>query len=209
MPNRPCITVRSTPVGGVAFWCPTCGGDRAAEVREGRCWLHLGPVPLVPLRRSGRHLTCTECGTDQPMTALDRLTTAQMRSLLDDLTRQLTVLMVRTGDSADRQLRRRAVQHVRSVEPTYDQNRLDRELAAAVPAAAAELVLPLRDELEVAGKELLVADLVRVALAAHTITPHQRWVIEAVGTSLGLTPLHLTGIVAGIAASVEPNEDRI
>lgn len=209
MPSTSRITVRSSTVGGVAFWCPTCGGDRAAAIREGRRWLRLGPLPVVPLGRSGRHLTCTGCGADHPMAALERLTTTDLRLLLAELTRELTVLMVRTGDATDRQLRRRAVQHIRTAVPTYDQNQLDADLGEAVPARGAELAAPLRDELEVEGKERLVADLVRVALAANTITPHQRWLIEAVGTSLGLTPLHLTGIVAGIAASVESNEDHI
>lgn len=207
MAARPCITVRSTTVGATAMFCPTCGGDRAAEVREGRRWLRFGRLALVPLRRSGRHLTCTACGTTHEVDVLDRLTTAELAHRLLTVTHQLTVMTVRAGDPADRDLRRRAVQHIRTVVPAYDQNRLDRELLELDPAQAPALVAPLAAELEVEGKERLVADVVRVALAAHTITPHQRWLIDAAGTALGLTPLHLTGIVSGIAASVEPRED--
>ncbi len=72
MAARPRITVRSTTVGATAMFCPTCGGDRAAEVREGRRWLRLGRLALVPLRRSGRHLTCTACGSVHDVALLAR-----------------------------------------------------------------------------------------------------------------------------------------
>ena len=35
-------------------------------------------------------------------------------------------------------------------------------------------------------------------------TEHGRWLLERVGTSLGLTPMHITGIISAVAASVEP-----
>jgi PIN domain nuclease of toxin-antitoxin system len=58
--------------------------------------------------------------------------------------------------------------------------------------------------LELPGKERLVASVVHVALAAHTISSHQRWLIDRVGRSLGLSTVHITGIIAAAAAAVEP-----
>ena len=52
-----------------------------------------------------------------------------------------------------------------------------------------------------------MADMVQVALAAHTITSHQRWLLEAAGRGLGLTPMHVTGIISAVAAAVEPAAD--
>jgi hypothetical protein len=75
------------------------------------------------------------------------------------------------------------------------------------PASVAVHVSPLADALEVAGKERLVANMVQVALASHTITPHQRWLLDRVGTSLGLTPMHVTGIISAVAASIEPDAE--
>ena len=207
MPLRPIVTIRSTIVDGVAFFCPTCGGDRAAEVREGRRWLAVGRVAVVPLQREGRHLTCVACRTDHPVGAADRLTTSQLADELAEATRALTALVVRTGDPSDRRLRRRAVEHVRVLSPTYDQNQLDRDMATLDPAQAHVHVQALADELAVEGKEHLVRGLVHVAISAHTVTPNQRQLLAATGTELGLTPTHLTGIISQVVAAVEPADD--
>lgn len=200
--------MRSTVLAQTELFCPACGGDRAGQVRAGRRWLRVGPLPLVPLASGEPHVWCATCGTEHPLEVLDRLTSSELTALLAQASHQLTVMMVRAGDPADRRLRTGAVHHLRTTIPTYDQNRLDRELPLFDPARAPALVAPLAQELEVEGKERLVVSLVRVALAAHTISAHQRWLIEAVGTTLGLTPLHLTGIVSGVAASVEPPADH-
>ena len=136
------------------------------------------------------------------------LTSEELSGRLTELVRVLTVMLVRAGDAADRDLRRRAVQHIRTVVPAYHQIQLDLDLVVLDPAAAAEHVAPLRDSLAVEGKERLVADLVQVALAAHTITPHQRWLLDTVGDNLGLTAMHITGIISAVAASVEPIADN-
>jgi hypothetical protein len=101
-------------------------------------------------------------------------------------------------------MRRRAVQHVRTVIPDYHQNRLDADMVALDPATIATHVTPLADALELAGKERLVANMVQVALAAHTISSHQRWLLDRAGTSLGLTPTHVAGIISAVVSAVEP-----
>lgn len=186
------------------FFCPSCGGDRTAEVCDGRRRVTVGRVAVLPWTRADGHVRCTTCGEEHPMAALDVMTSAELADRFTDLTRIVTVATVRTGDPSDRALRRRAVQHVRTVIPGYHQNRLDADMVAIDPAGIATFVTPLADTLEVAGKERLVAGMVRVALAAHTISAHQRWLLDCVGTSLGLTPMHVTGIISAVAASVEP-----
>lgn len=186
------------------FFCPTCGGDRVGSVCDGRRRVTVGGVPIAPWSRRDGEVRCTACSTAHPLDQLEVLTSQELADRLVDLTRILTATTVRTGDAGDRALRRRAVQHVRTVIPTYHQNRLDADLVALDPAGIDEHVLPLADALEVSGKERLVANMARVALAAHTITPHQRWLLDRVGTSLGLTPMHITGIISAVAASAEP-----
>ena len=186
------------------IFCPACGGDRLAEVCDGRRRLCLGPLPVLPWSSGEPRVRCTTCRTVLPSSVLDLLTSADLADHLVDLTRILAVATVRTGDPSDRAMRRRAVQLVRTAIPTYHQNRLDADLVAIDPASVAVHVAPLADQLEVAGKERLVANMVQVALAAHTISSHQRWLLERVGTSLGLTPMHITGIISAVAASVEP-----
>lgn len=189
------------------FFCSSCGGDRQGAVSTGRRSLAVGRLRILPWSRGEGRVRCTECGTAHDLDALSVPTSAELGQRLIDLTRVLTVTTVRTGDPAHRDLRRRAVQHVRTAIPAYHQNQLDADMAALDPAHVADHVAPIADVLEVAGKERLVAAMVQVALAAHTITPHQRWLIDRVGTSLGLTPMHITGIVSAVAAAAEPSAE--
>ena len=188
----------------VPFFCPSCGGDRSGAVCDGRRRVSAGSVAVFPWTRTDGHVRCTACGTRHPTECLSVLTSAELSGRLVDLTRVLTALTVSTGDSHDRDLRRRAVQHVRTVIPGYHQNRLDADIATIEPTAVAAHTSPVADALEVSGKERMVSDMVRVALAAHTITSHQRWLMDTVGISLGLTPMHVTGIISAVAAAVEP-----
>jgi len=193
---------RTTP-----FFCPACGGDRSGEVCDGRRRFAIGRVGVLPWIRGEAHVRCTDCETVHPIGCLDVLTSEDLATRLVDLTRILTATTVRAGDAGDRAVRRRAVQHVRTVIPGYHQNQLDADMVAHDPASVAVHVTPLANELEVAGKERLVANMVQVALASHTITSHQRWLLDRVGTSLGLTPMHVTGIISAVAASIEPNAE--
>jgi hypothetical protein len=201
------LSVRPRVERASAFFCPTCGGDRVAEISIGRRLLAVGPVPLLPWTRGSDHVRCTTCRTVHPTATLEALTTAELAARLVDLTRILTATTVRAGDPGDRALRRRAVQHVRTAIPSYHQNQLDADMVALDPASVAGHVVPLADALEMEGKERLVANMVQVALAAHTISAHQRWLLDCVGTSLGLTPMHVTGIISAVAAAVEPAAD--
>lgn len=203
MPSlRPTVSACSSATA--AFFCPVCGGDRLGSVHDGRQRVSVGGRDLVPWRRTDAHVRCTTCASRLPTSTLDVLTSEELAARLVDVTRVLTVLTVAAGGGADRELRRRAVQHVRTVLPTYDQNRLDRDLACVRPAEVADHLVGLDDALAVWGKERLVVGMVTVALAAHTITDHQRWLIDATGRALGLTPLHVGGIITGVAAAVEP-----
>ena len=207
MPTKTAATVRSTIVGEARFLCPTCGADRTALVFEGRRWLRAGRLPLVPLGRDERRTICATCRVEHPLAALSTLTNAALGKLLVDVHRHLAVMIVATGDPTHRALRTDAVRHIRTVVPTYDQNRLERDLAAIDHLRGPALVEPLAAALAPEGKERLLVDLARVALATHTITADQRWLLGSLGAALGLTDLHVTGIVASVAASAEPPAD--
>jgi hypothetical protein len=200
-------SIRSRVDRGAEMWCPTCGGDRWADVCGGRRRVAVGPIPILPWTRGEAHVRCTTCGTHHPVDALAVMTSSELADRLVELTRALTVTTVRTGDPSDRAMRRRAVQHIRTVIPGYHQNRLDADMVALDPATIALEVEPLADALEVAGKERFIAGMVQVALAAHTISSHQRWLLDRVGQSLGLTPMHVAGIISATVAAVEPSAE--
>lgn len=201
------LSIRASVDRVQRFYCETCGGDRVANVCGGRRNVAVARIPVVPWSRRPGCVVCGTCGTEHPLESLDVLTSEELGQLLVDVTRILTTTTVRAGDPSDRAMRRRAVQHIRRVIPGYHQNRLDADMVVLDPAGIAVHVAPLADALEVSGKERLVADMVHVALAAHTITSHQRWLLDRAGTSLGLTPMHIAGIISAVAASSEPSTE--
>lgn len=204
MPLRPRAALRSRRTAASPVWCERCGGDRLAEVREGRRWLGVGAVALVPIGRAERHASCTACATALPLDALEAPTTAALAHHLALVTRELAVAVAAAGDVDDPALLARALQQVRSVAPDVDAERFARDVRACDPLATPDLVRPLAPVLSDTGREVIVADAARVALAAHTIGARQRWLLDAVGSELGLTPAQVCRIVAAAAAEVEP-----
>ena len=199
--------IRLSTVASLVLFCPTCGGDRVGARRSARRWFTLFWIPLIPLNRVGEVVECETCHTRYDPAVADQPTTASLAAILDDAVRVLTAMIVRTGRVDSAELRTTAVDHVARVLPAYDDAVLAGDVAALDPALAEQYVAPLADGLEVTGKERLVADLVRVAMADGTVTADQRRVIDLAGRGLGLTPTHVTGIVASAVADRTPDPD--
>jgi hypothetical protein len=196
--------IRLTTVASLVFFCPACGGDRAGARREARRWFTLFWIPVIPLKRVGQIVECETCHNHFDPVVADRPTTGDLASVLANAVRALTAMVVRTADAAADPIRNAAVAHVRWSVPSYDLLTLANDVASIDPALAGQYVGPLDEGLEVGGKELLLADLVRVALAGGTVTSDQRQVIEQAGRGLGLTPAHVTGIVSSVVAARTP-----
>lgn len=202
--------VRCKTTGTVVFFCPRCGGDRPALVQAARRWFTFFWIPVIPLKQLGTVVTCRTCQARFDEQVLDQPTTAALAEVLTNAVHALTLMVVRTGDATHPALRDHAVRDLRAVVAGYDPAALDRDLAAIDPAVAEQYVAPLAGGLEVAGKERLLADLVRLALAGGTVTPDQRRVLDLAGRGLGLTPAHLTGIVSSVVSAsseVQPPAD--
>lgn len=198
--------VRLTTVESLMFFCPSCGGDRSAARRNARRWFTLFWIPVIPLSRVGDVVECETCHNRFDPIVARRPTTADLASILANAVRALTAMVVRTAEPATTTtsgdaIRAAAVAHVRWSVPTYDQDTLANDVASIDPALAQQYVGPLEEGLETGGKELLLADLVRVALAGGTVTPGQREVIDQAGRGLGLTPAHVTGVVTSVVAA--------
>ena len=196
--------VRRKTTGSVAFFCPRCGGDRNALVQSARRWFTFFWIPIIPLKQLGTVVTCGTCQTSFDEQVLDLPTTASLAEVLTNAVHALTLMVVRTGDPAHPGLRDHAVRDLHAAVAGYDASGLDRDLAAVDPALAEQYVAPLAAGLEVAGKERFVADLVRLALAGGTVTADQRRVLDLAGRGLGLTPVHITGIVSSVVAARSP-----
>lgn len=196
--------IRFRTTATVEFFCPCCGGDRHGDLRTARRWFAAFWIPLVPLKEVGQVVECTTCRTRFDPAAASQSTTAALSVVLANAVRVLTAIIVRSGDHHDEALRSAAVTGIRRATDDYDDATLASDVAAVEPWLAEQYVDPLADGLHVAGKERLLADLVTVALAGGTVTEDQRRVIDLAGRGLGLTPVHVTGIVASVAAARTP-----
>lgn len=196
--------IRFKALATLVFFCPRCGGDRQGERRVARRWFTLFWIPVIPQKEVGEVVTCGTCGTDFEPAVADQPTTADLSQILGNAVRVLTAMIVRTGSVTSPSLRAAAVADVRVVEVGYDDATLSSDVAAVDPAVAESYVGPLAEGLAVAGKERLLGDLVRVALAGGTVTPDQRRVLDLAGRGLGLTPAHVTGIVSSVVAASTP-----
>lgn len=196
--------VRFSTTGTIAFFCPRCGGDRHGDTRVARRWFTLFFIPVIPLNKVTEVVECTTCHGRFDPAVTEQPTTAALAQVLANAVRVLTAMIVGAGDRTDPAMRAAALADVRTAVDGYDEATLDADVDRVDVALAEQYVSPMATGLEVAGKERLVGDLTRVALAGGTITPEQRRVIDVVGRGLGLTPAHVTGIVSSVAAASSP-----
>jgi hypothetical protein len=197
--------VRFKPTEAVVFFCPQCGGDRHGSRLLARMWFTLFFIPIIPMKTMGEYVQCGTCHTHFKPGVLDRPTTATLGEVLANATRVLSVMIVGGGDAHHDAMRAAAVRDVRVAVPDYDDDTLTSDLAAVNPTLAEQYVHPLADGLAVEGKERFLADLTRIALAGGTITANQRWLLDTIGRGMGLTPVHVTGVVSSVVAgSSEP-----
>ncbi|MCU1496392.1 MAG: hypothetical protein JWM47_345 [Acidimicrobiales bacterium] len=199
------IRLRTTAT--TTFFCPRCGGDRQGHQRVARRWFTCFFLPVIPLNQVGGLVECTTCHTRYEPHVADQPTTALLSEILGNAVRVLTAMIVRTGDPRDGALRAAGITLARTVTSDYDDVTLTSDVLAVDPASAEQYVAPLADGLRTAGKERLLSDLVRVALAAGTITPDQRRLIDTVGRAMDLTRAHVTGIVSSVASGRSPEAD--
>ncbi|MFN8073949.1 MAG: hypothetical protein U0Q15_00855 [Kineosporiaceae bacterium] len=199
-------------VGGgraVTLACPRCGADRAGVHGRARRWFTVLGVPVVPLRPLGEVVTCAGCQARFDAAVLERPTNATMISALADAVRLLVVAVLRAGDGVTEASLQAGVALVARTRPGYDTARLETDLEHVDLARVPLLVRPLAAGLSVEGKENLVAGLVRTALAAGPVGDGRRATVHAVGAALGLTPLHVDGILAVMGAGQPARRDDL
>ena len=196
--------IRFKTTGEVVFFCPRCGGDRRGHELAARRWFTFFWIPIIPLKQLGTVVECETCHSRYEPSILERPTTAALGEVLTNAVHALTLMVVRTGDPTVPALRDHAIRDLRSTVAGYDPSAFDRDLGAVDPTLAEQYVAPLAAGLAVEGKERFLADLVRLAMAGGTLTTDQRLVLERAGRGLGLTPVHLTGIVTSVVAASTP-----
>lgn len=200
-------------VGDGEFFCPGCGGDRNYRRRTGRRRFAVLGVPLLPRGITGPVVECAAChghfGTD----ALDHPTTGRFSAMLRDAVHTVALAVLAAGGTSSRSVRETAVHTVRAAgldDCTEDQlTSLVEALAAdtgryvtdAGPYGAAlaielhEALEPLAPHLAPAGRESILLQGARIALADGPYTQAEREVLATVGAALQLDETDTTRLM--------------
>ncbi|MFE2097358.1 MULTISPECIES: TerB family tellurite resistance protein [unclassified Streptomyces] len=189
-----------TPVGDGEFYCPGCGGDRNYQRLTGRRRFTFLGVPVLPRGATGPVVECAACrhhfGTD----VLDHPTTRRFSAMLRDAVHTVALAVLAAGGASSRTALESAATAVRAAgfeDCTEDQ------LAALVEALAAdtgrvlggpcgaslaielhEALDPLAPHLAPVGRDSLLLQAARIALADGPYTPAERDALATIGAAL-------------------------
>ncbi|MGW0704002.1 tellurite resistance TerB family protein [Streptomyces sp. NPDC002867] len=191
-------------VGDGEFFCPGCGGDRNYRRRTGRRRFTFLGVPLLRRGLAGPVVECAACHSRFGPDALDHPTTSRFSAMLRDAVHTVALAVLASGGTSSRSVRETAVHTVRAAglaDCTEDQlTSLVEALAAdtgrfvadTTPYGAAlaielhEALEPLAPHLAPAGRESILLQGARIALADGPYTPAEREVLTTVGAALQL-----------------------
>ncbi|GAA2432139.1 TerB family tellurite resistance protein [Streptomyces glaucus] len=189
-----------TCVGDGEFFCPGCGGDRNYQRLTGRRRLTLVGVPVLPRGGTGPVVECAACRRHFGTDVLDHPTTVRFSAMLRDAVHTVALAVLAAGDTCSRAALETAAAAVRAAG--FD-GCTEEQLAALVEALAAdtgrvhgepcgaglaielhEALDPLAPHLAPAGRESVLLQGARIALADGPYTPAERDVLATVGAAL-------------------------
>ncbi|CAL9433532.1 hypothetical protein SUDANB120_02093 [Streptomyces sp. enrichment culture] len=208
-------------VGDGEFFCTGCGGDRNYRRRTGRRRFTVLGVPLLPRGEAGPVVECQGCrerfGTD----VLDRLTTTRFSALLRDAVHTVALAVLAAGGTEARGVLEAAVSAVRAAgfqdctgeqleslvqALASDQGRLGLYDApdccgAALAIELHEALEPLAPHLAGPGRESILLQGARIALADGPYTPAEREVLATVGSALRIGSDDVARLLSAVRSS--------
>ncbi|KAB1989700.1 tellurite resistance TerB family protein [Streptomyces triticiradicis] len=199
-------------VGDGEFFCPGCGGDRNYQRLTGRRRFTLLGVPVLPRGETGPVVECAACHTHYGTDVLDHPTTTRFSAMLRDAVHTVALAVLAAGGCCARASLQTAAATVRSAgfdDCTEDQ------LGALVEALAAdtgrffgepcgaslaielhEALDPLAPHLAPTGREAILLQGARIALADGPYTPAERDALATVGAALMICSDDVTRLLA-------------
>ncbi|QXE36900.1 TerB family tellurite resistance protein [Streptomyces sp. GMY02] len=189
-------------VGDGEFFCPDCGGDRNYRRRTGRRRFTVLGVPLLARGLAGPVVECAACHSHFGTDVLDHPTTLRFSAMLRDAVHTVALAVLAAGGVSSRTVRETAVHAVRAAgfeDCTEDRlTDLVEALAADTgrfitdpgPCGAAlaielhEALEPLAPHLAPAGRESIVLQGARIAVADGPYSAAEREVLSIVGGAL-------------------------
>lgn len=207
-------------VGDGEFFCPDCGGDRNYRRRTGRRRFTVLGVPLLPRGQAGPVVECTGCRERFGTEVLDHLTTTRFSTLLRDAVHTVTLAVLAAGGTASRSALEAAAGAVRSAG---FQDCTEEQLESLVDGLAAEegrlglydgpdcygaalsielheALEPLAPHLAGPGRESILLQGARVALADGPYTPAEREVLATVGAALRIDVDEVARLLSAVRA---------
>ncbi|MFH8450700.1 TerB family tellurite resistance protein [Streptomyces fungicidicus] len=201
-----------TTVGDGEFFCPGCGGDRNYQRLTGHRRFALLGVPVLPRGETGPVVECAACrhhfGTD----VLDHPTTTRFSAMLRDAVHTVALAVLAAGGTGARASLETATVGVRAAG--FD-DCTEEQLAALVEALEAdtgrfsgepctaglaielhEALDPLAPHLAAAGREAILLQGARIALADGPYTPAERDALATVGAALTICSDDVTRLLA-------------
>ncbi|MGW1709486.1 TerB family tellurite resistance protein [Streptomyces sp. NPDC002206] len=189
------------------FFCPGCGGDRNYHRLTGRRRFTVLGVPLLRRGTVGPVVECAACRTHFDTDALDHPTTTRFSAMLRDAFHAVALGVLAAGGTTSRTVLETAVAIVRSAgfdDCTEEQLSTVVEVLAAdighgaafdaaAEACGAALAIELHEALEPlaphlasAGRESILLQGARIALADGPYSQAEREVLTTVGAALQL-----------------------
>ncbi|MEV4424295.1 TerB family tellurite resistance protein [Streptomyces sp. R-07] len=193
-------------VGDGEFFCEECGGDRNYRRRTGRRRFAVLGVPVLPRGCTGPVVECAACHTHFGTEVLDHPTTSRFSAMLRDAVHTVALAVLAAGGTESREVLDRAVTAVRSAgfaECTAVQlvdlvEALEADTGRFMPEVNPEGTLlaielhealePLTPHLAPAGRESILLQAARIALADGAYSPVETEVLGTVGNALALAP---------------------
>ncbi|MCP9992622.1 MULTISPECIES: TerB family tellurite resistance protein [Streptomyces] len=189
-----------TAVGDGEFFCPSCGGDRNYQRLTGRRRFTVLGVPVLPRGVCAPTVECAACrghfGTD----VLDHPTTTRFSAMLRDAVHTVALAVLAAGGTCSRAALETAAAGVRVAG---FEDCTEEQLAALVEALEAdtgrftgepcvaglsielhEALDPLAPHLAAPGRESILLQGARIALADGPYTPAERDALATVGAAL-------------------------
>ncbi|MGW1538741.1 TerB family tellurite resistance protein [Streptomyces sp. NPDC002309] len=203
-----------TAVGDGEFFCPGCGGDRNYQRLTGRRRFTLLGLPVLPRGDTGPVVECAACRRHFGTDVLDHPTTTRFSAMLRDAVHTVALAVLAAGGTRARPSLTAAAGTVRAAgfeDCTEEQlNALVEALAADTgrvfgapcgPGLAIELheaLDPLAPHLAAPGRESILLQGARIALADGPYTAAEREVLATVGAALTITSDEVTRLLATV-----------
>jgi tellurite resistance protein len=202
-----------TPVGDGEFFCPGCGGDRNYQRLSGRRRFTVLGVPLLPRGVAVPVVECAACGGHFGTDVLDHPTTTRFSAMLRDAVHTVALAVLCAGGTCSRTALETAVAAVRAagladcteerlaalVEAlAADTGRVhdDRPCGAGLAIELHEALDPLAPHLAPAGRESILLQAARIALADGPYTPAEHDTLTTVGAALTIHTDEVTRLLA-------------